>query len=50
MTDVAPKYEELKEIFAKCGEEMEWEAIEKEAVSKQKGWRNGCRRIKYMFL
>ncbi|CAG8627190.1 hypothetical protein GLOIN_2v1788133 [Rhizophagus irregularis DAOM 181602=DAOM 197198] len=32
MTDVlAPKYEELKEIFAKCGEEMEWEAIEKEA-------------------
>ncbi|UZO17136.1 uncharacterized protein OCT59_008497 [Rhizophagus irregularis] len=35
MTDVlAPKYEELKEIFAKCGEEMEWEAIEKEAVSK----------------
>ncbi|PKB94623.1 hypothetical protein RhiirA5_438370 [Rhizophagus irregularis] len=33
MTDVlAPKYEELKEIFAKCGEEMEWEAIEKEAV------------------
>ncbi|CAB4488716.1 unnamed protein product [Rhizophagus irregularis] len=23
IADVAPKYEELKEIFAKCGEEME---------------------------
>ncbi|PKY43772.1 hypothetical protein RhiirA4_418534 [Rhizophagus irregularis] len=28
---VEPKYEEWKEIFGKCGEDMEWEEIEKEA-------------------
>ncbi|CAG8538557.1 17468_t:CDS:2 [Rhizophagus irregularis] len=32
MANVSPKYEDLKDIFVKCGEEMEWEAIEKAAV------------------
>ncbi|PKC59808.1 hypothetical protein RhiirA1_426608 [Rhizophagus irregularis] len=27
LEEVIPKVEELKSIFKKCGEEMEWEAI-----------------------
>ncbi|PKY16534.1 hypothetical protein RhiirB3_428945 [Rhizophagus irregularis] len=37
MANVSPKYEDLKDIFVKCGEEIEWEAIEKAASNQEPG-------------
>ncbi|PKY49755.1 hypothetical protein RhiirA4_423200 [Rhizophagus irregularis] len=37
---VDSKFEELKEIFEKCGEEMEWEKIEEQTNKDLKGFEN----------
>ncbi|RGB34939.1 hypothetical protein C1646_759925 [Rhizophagus diaphanus] len=34
---VDPKYEEVKDIFKQCGEEMEWEAIETKVKDNNSG-------------
>ncbi|CAB5383996.1 unnamed protein product [Rhizophagus irregularis] len=36
---VSPKYEELTNVFRKCGEEMEWEATEMQITEKFEGVR-----------
>ncbi|PKY43979.1 hypothetical protein RhiirA4_458124 [Rhizophagus irregularis] len=37
---VDSKYEELREFFEKCGEEMEWEKIEEQTDKDLKGFEN----------